>query len=99
MLLAHSSVAEAVSFGLPHPIHGEEPCAAVVLQAPVTQANLVAHCREYLTAFKCPKVIHIVDAIPRTATGKVQRRVVAAAFTGGATGSAKSKELVAAVAG
>ena len=85
VLLAHSSVAEAVSFGLPHPIHGEEPCAAVVLQAPATQADLVAHCRKYLTGFKCPKVIHIVDAIPRTATGKVQRRVAAAAFTGGTT--------------
>ena len=83
VLLAHSSVAEAVAFGVPHPIHGEEPCAAVVLQAPVTPANLIAHCREYLTAFKCPKVIHIVDAIPKTATGKVQRRQVAAAFTGG----------------
>ena len=98
VLLAHSSVAEAVAFGLPHPIHGEEPCAAVVLLAPVTQAILVAHCREYLTAFKCPKVIHIVDEIPRTATGKVQRRMVAAAFTGGSTVSSKSKELVGAVA-
>ncbi len=94
VLLSHSSVAEAVSFGLPHPVHGEVPCAAVVLQAPVTQAILVAHCREYLTAFKCPKVIHIVDAIPRTATGKVQRRLVAAAFTGGSTGSSKINELV-----
>ena len=98
VLMAHSSVAEAVAFGLPHPIHGEEPCAAVVLQAPVTQANLVAYCREHLTAFKCPKVIHIVDAIPRTATGKVQRRMVAAAFTGGSNGSSKPNEPVGAIA-
>ena len=81
VLLAHSCVAEAVAFGMPHPIHGEEPCAAVVLQAPATQAHLVAYCREFLAAFKCPKVIHIVDEIPRTATGKVQRQLVAAAFT------------------
>lgn len=98
VLLAHSSVAEAVAFGVPHPIHGEEPCAAVVLLAPVTQASLVAHCREFLTAFKCPKVIHIVDEIPRTATGKVQRRMVAAAFAGELTVSSKSRELVGAVA-
>ena len=98
VLLAHASVAEAVAFGLPHPIHGEEPCAAVVLQSPATQADLVAHCREYLTAFKCPKVIHIVDAIPRTATGKVQRRMVAEAFLGGSTGSSKSRELVGSIA-
>ena len=98
VLLAHSSVAEAVAFAVPHPIHGEEPCAAVVLQAPATQADLVAHCREYLTGFKCPKVIHIVDDIPRTATGKVQRRMVAAAFIGGSIGSSKTNELAGSVA-
>jgi acyl-coenzyme A synthetase/AMP-(fatty) acid ligase len=31
--------------------------------------------------FKCPKQIHITETIPRTATGKIQRRVVAEAFT------------------
>ena len=98
VLLAHPSVAEAVAFGLPHPIHGEEPCAVVVLRAPATQASLVAHCRERLTAFKCPKVIHIVDEIPKTATGKVQRRVVAAAFSGRSTVSSKTNELAGAVA-
>lgn len=87
-----------VAFGLPHPIHGEEPCAAVVLKSPATQSELAAHCREYLASFKCPKVIHIVDAIPRTATGKVQRRVVATAFAGGPAGSPKSHELVGSVA-
>ena len=82
VLLTHPAVAEAVAFGVPHPTHGEEPSAAVVLGSEATQAELVAHCRAHLAAFKCPRVIHIVDAIPRTATGKVQRRVVAEAFAG-----------------
>jgi acyl-coenzyme A synthetase/AMP-(fatty) acid ligase len=43
-------------------------------------ADLLAHCRERLAAFKVPKTIHLVTQIPRTATGKVQRRVVATAF-------------------
>jgi acyl-CoA synthetase (AMP-forming)/AMP-acid ligase II len=79
-LLAHPAVAGAVAFGVPSSTHGEVPSAAVVLRAPVKAAELVAYCRAHLAAFKCPKVIHIVDEIPRSATGKVQRRVVSAAF-------------------
>ena len=79
-LLTHPSVAEAVAFGAPHPTYGEVPSAAVVLRAPAKPADLIAHCRAHLASFKCPKVIHIVDEIPHTATGKVQRRVVSAAF-------------------
>ena len=79
VLLAHPAVAEAVCFGVLHPIHGEEPSAAVVLRTPVTDSELIAHCRNHLADFKCPRVIHIVEEIPRTATGKVQRRLVAEA--------------------
>ena len=79
-LLAHPAVAGAVAFGVPSSTHGEVPSAAVVLRAPVKAAELVAYCRVHLAAFKCPKVIHIVDEIPCSATGKVQRRVVSAAF-------------------
>lgn len=79
-LLTHPSVAEAVAFGAPHPTYGEVPSAAVVLRAPAKPADLIAYCRAHLASFKCPKVIHIVDEIPQTATGKVQRRVVSAAF-------------------
>jgi acyl-CoA synthetase (AMP-forming)/AMP-acid ligase II len=80
VLLLHPSVAEAVCFGSPHRVWGEEVAAAVVLSAPATEADLQRHCREHLAEFKAPKTIHIVEAIPRTATGKVQRRHVAAAF-------------------
>jgi acyl-CoA synthetase (AMP-forming)/AMP-acid ligase II len=79
-LLAHPAVAEAVCFGLPDAKYGEEVAAAVVLRGPATIADLTAHCRERLAAFKVPKTIYIVTQIPRTATGKVQRRTVAAVF-------------------
>ena len=79
VLLSHPAVAEAVAFGVPSATHGEEPSAAVVLRSSVTQAELVRYCRGHLADFKCPRVIHIVDEIPRTATGKIQRRMVAAA--------------------
>ena len=81
ILLSHPAVAEAVTFGIPHSIHGEEPSAAVVLSDSVTEAELTRFCREYLADFKCPRVIHIVDQIPRTATGKIQRRLVAETMT------------------
>ena len=81
MLLAHPAVAEAVCFGVPHPTWGEEVAAAVVVRASrVTEAELLAYCRERLADYKRPKQIHITDAIPRTATGKIQRGVVAKAY-------------------
>ncbi len=80
VLLTHPAVAEAVCFGVPHQTWGEEVAAAVVLREPVAEADLHAFCKERLAEFKRPKQIHITETIPRTATGKIQRRVVAQAF-------------------
>jgi acyl-CoA synthetase (AMP-forming)/AMP-acid ligase II len=81
VLLTHPAVAEAVCFGVPHRTWGEEVAAAVVLRDTASEADLLAYCRERLADFKRPKQIHITDAIPRTATGKIQRGVVAKAYT------------------
>ncbi len=80
-LLTHPAVAEAVCFGIADRVYGEEVAAAVVLKGSATAAELTAHCRSSLSDFKCPKTIYIVEAIPRTATGKIQRRNVAATMT------------------
>jgi acyl-CoA synthetase (AMP-forming)/AMP-acid ligase II len=82
VLLTHPAVAEAVCFGAPDRVYGEHVAAAVVLSGQATEAELIAHCRSRLSEFKCPKVIHIVDAIPRTVTGKIQRRNVASKIAG-----------------
>jgi acyl-CoA synthetase (AMP-forming)/AMP-acid ligase II len=82
LLLTHPLVTAAVCFGVPHATLGEEVEAAVTLSEPATEADLLAYCRERLAEFKRPKKIHIVTEIPRTATGKIQRRVVAATFAG-----------------
>src|SRR6202023_2992694 len=81
VLLAHPSVAEAVCFGVPHPTWGEEVAAAAVVLPPGPKSDLLAFCRERLADYKRPKQIHITDAIPRTATGKIQRRVLARAYS------------------
>jgi acyl-CoA synthetase (AMP-forming)/AMP-acid ligase II len=82
VLLKHSAIAEAVTFGHEHPTLGEEVAAAVVLHQPdgVTEPELLKHCREHLAEYKCPKKIFIVENIPTTATGKIRRRAVAAAL-------------------
>jgi acyl-CoA synthetase (AMP-forming)/AMP-acid ligase II len=80
VLLAHPSIAEAVCFGVPHTTWGEEVAAAIVLRETISESELLAYCRERLADYKRPKQIHITDTIPRTATGKIQRRVVAEAF-------------------
>jgi acyl-CoA synthetase (AMP-forming)/AMP-acid ligase II len=83
VLLTHPSVAEAVAFGVPHPTWGEEVAAAVVLRAPEKESQIIAFCKQHLSDFKCPKTLYIVNAIPRTATGKIQRGAIAALLAGG----------------
>ncbi len=78
VLLTHPAVAEAVAFGFAHPTWGEEVAAAVVLREPAGESEILAHCRARLADFKCPKKLFVVDAIPRTATGKIQRNSMAA---------------------
>lgn len=82
-LLEHPAVAEAVSFAAADAKYGEEVHAAVVLKGDATAADIQAFCKARLADFKVPKVIHIADAVPRTATGKIQRRHVAAHFQQG----------------
>ena len=82
VLLAHPAVAEAVCFGVPHATWGEEVEAAVVLREGegASDGDLLAYCKERLADFKRPKRIHLTAVIPRTATGKIQRGVVAKAY-------------------
>lgn len=80
VLLEHPAVAEAVSFAVPDVKYGEEVHGAVVLKGNAEPDEIVAFCRDRLADFKVPKKIYIAAALPRTATGKIQRRHVAAHF-------------------
>jgi long-chain acyl-CoA synthetase len=73
VLLAHPAVAEAAVVGEPHPDLGEEVVAFVTLRAgaPVDPAALIAHCRERLAGYKYPRRVTVLDALPKSATGKV----------------------------
>jgi acyl-CoA synthetase (AMP-forming)/AMP-acid ligase II len=80
-LLENSAVAEAAAFGVPDAKYGEEVWAAVVLKGAAEPDRLRDFCRERIADFKTPKVIKIVSGLPRNATGKIDRRQVAALFT------------------
>jgi acyl-CoA synthetase (AMP-forming)/AMP-acid ligase II len=76
-LLGHPGVVEAVAFALPDAKYGETVGAAVVVRTAIGEDDLRAHCGERLAAFKVPVRVHVVDAIPKGPTGKVQRRLLA----------------------
>ena len=80
VLTAHPAVAEAVAYGIADAKYGQLVGAAVVPRAETTEAELIAHCAEQLASFKVPTVVHVVESIPRTPTGKVQRPRMAAYF-------------------
>ncbi|MBA0045556.1 AMP-binding protein [Mycobacteroides sp. LB1] len=78
-LISHPGVREAAVVGVPDEKWGELVTAVVVVwgtnpgaDAP-TGPDLVAHCRESLAGYKCPKRVEFVDSLPRTATGKIQK--------------------------
>jgi len=77
ILLRHPAVAEALAFAVPHKSLGEDIHAAVVLKAEASEKELLAHCSTMLANFKVPKQIHILDQLPRGATGKLQRLAMA----------------------
>jgi acyl-CoA synthetase (AMP-forming)/AMP-acid ligase II len=82
VLKAHPAVADAVCFGIDDDKYGQVVGAAVVLKGEVDTAQLRARCRACLADFKVPKVIHVVSQIPRTATGKIQRNLIASRLSG-----------------
>tara|TARA_B100000029_G_scaffold79380_1_gene70829 strand:+ start:8298 stop:9770 length:1473 start_codon:yes stop_codon:yes gene_type:complete len=79
-LIKHPAIAEAVCFGVEDVKYGEIVQAAVVLSGESSESELQAFCSEQLADFKVPDRIYIVQELPRTATGKIQRRHVAAKF-------------------
>ncbi len=76
VLAAHPAVALAAVGKLPDEIKGEIAKAYVVLKTGVeaTEAEMIAHCRETLAAYKCPRAVQFVDDVPKTSTGKIMRR-------------------------
>ncbi len=76
VLLAHPDVTAAAVVGRPDPRVGEEVVAFVSLSAPVSESDLIAWCKERLSAAKYPREVRVVDAIPLTSVFKTDRKAV-----------------------
>ena len=88
-LLAHPAVAEAAAFSVPDARLGEDVVAAVVLRDGIAlkPRELRAWMLGRLSPTRTPRRIWVVDALPRTETGKVRRGVLAERFAERATGA------------
>ncbi len=81
-LIAHEAVADAAVFGVPDPDFGQRLAAMVVLKEGATASaeELQEYVRGQLARYKIPREIAFVDRLPRTSTGKIQRRKLAEQF-------------------
>ncbi|MEE9913791.1 MAG: long-chain fatty acid--CoA ligase [Deltaproteobacteria bacterium] len=76
ILYQHPAVLEAGVIGIPDPVYGEVVKAFVVLKeaGEATVEDLMKYCEEQLPKYKRPKVIQLMDALPKSAVGKILRR-------------------------
>lgn len=77
-LLEHEAIAECGVYSIPDEKWGEAINASIVLRSgyEVTEDELLVFAKTQLARFKAPKGIHIVDELPKTAVGKILRRVL-----------------------
>jgi acyl-CoA synthetase (AMP-forming)/AMP-acid ligase II len=78
VLYQHPAVMEAAVVGVPHDRWGEVGKAFVVLKegCRATEEELVEFCRQHLASYKRPRSVEFVDSLPKSAVGKVVRRVL-----------------------
>ncbi len=78
VLYSHPAIREAAVIGLPHERLGEEVKAVVALKQGVeaTSDEIIAYCKERVAAYKYPRVVEIIDELPKGATGKILKRAL-----------------------
>jgi acyl-CoA synthetase (AMP-forming)/AMP-acid ligase II len=74
VLAEHDAVVDVAVIGVPDDKWGEVVKAVVVVERDISEADLIAHARERLAGYKCPKTVDIVDELPRNPTGKVLKK-------------------------
>jgi long-chain acyl-CoA synthetase len=80
VLLSHAKIAEAATVGVPDPHLGEDIVSFIVLKrgARLGDDDLVSYCEARLGAFRSPRTVVVIDALPKGPTGKVLRHELAA---------------------
>ena len=73
----HPGILECAAVGIPNEVSGETVKLFVVKLDPnLTEADVLAHCRENLTGYKVPKEIEFKNELPKTNVGKILRRAL-----------------------
>jgi long-chain acyl-CoA synthetase len=87
-LLEHPAITSACVVGRPDEVHGEEVVAFVTVAEEIAPDDLVAFGRQRLGGYKYPREIHVLDALPLTPIGKLDRKTLREQLTmqGGRTG-------------
>jgi long-chain acyl-CoA synthetase len=80
-LLEHPAIATACVVGRPDPVHGEEVVAFVTMREARSEDELVAFGRHRLGGYKYPREVHVLDALPLTRIGKVDRKALRESLT------------------
>jgi long-chain acyl-CoA synthetase len=80
VLLEHPGVKEAAVIGRLDEVRGEEVHAVVALTAGTDVAELEAHCRARLAPFKVPSSWEVTSELPKTSTGKIDKKPLRAAM-------------------
>jgi acyl-CoA synthetase (AMP-forming)/AMP-acid ligase II len=83
VLLEHAGVQAAAVVGRLDEVRGEEVHAVLVLAEGVDLAEVEEHCRERLAPFKVPSSWDVVEDLPKTATGKIDKKVLRERLTAG----------------
>jgi len=75
VLYKHLAVLEAAAVGIPDETYGEEVMACVTVKPglQVTEEELLEYCLNHLSGFRAPKVIKLMDELPKGPSGKIQR--------------------------
>jgi long-chain acyl-CoA synthetase len=74
VLTKHSDILEAAVIGKSDDKTGERVCAFITTSKELSTEQVQEHCREFLTAYKIPKEITIIDELPKSTVGKILRR-------------------------
>ncbi|MDQ1238816.1 MAG: malonyl-CoA/methylmalonyl-CoA synthetase [Thermodesulfobacteriota bacterium] len=84
VLESHHAVKEAAVVGLPDDDFGEKVSAFVVMNTDdkTSPDDLILFCKERLAGYKCPKMVVMMDALPRNAMGKIQKNELVEKFSG-----------------
>lgn len=83
VLYDHPKIVEACAVGVPDEYRGETVKAFIVVKPGerLTREEVIAYCRERLSAYKVPKQIEFLDSLPKSAVGKILRRELRALAT------------------